>query len=78
MAGGVAKITLTGKVGPAQSVTTLVLNGVTSYTVDCINNTITAFGATPGPLPGPQVYDIAAATTWTQTIASGVYTITIS
>lgn len=78
MASAPAKFTITAKVGPGQSVTTLVLPNVTSYSVDCVNNTLTVFGTTTGPLPGPQVYDISAASTWTQTISSGSYTVSIS
>jgi hypothetical protein len=70
---GAARMTVTGKIGPASALTATVLTGVTAYSYSALTNVL-AVQCDQGLLH----IDINAATTWTCTISSGVQTLTIS
>ena len=77
MAAGLpAKLTITGVVGPAQTVTAAVLNNLVSFlTIDCVNNTVTVVRTDTSV---QQTYDISARSTFSWTVASNTYTFSIS
>ena len=68
-----ATVTVTGTIGAGVAVTAGVIQNVTSFTIDCVNNILTVVIAT-----GPIIYSIAAATTITATKSGSTYTLTIS
>lgn len=67
--------TVTGKVGPGDTLTAAVFTGVKSFSVDTEQGILTLVSDQG---PNPLAVDISAAATFTVTISSGVYTITIS
>lgn len=68
-----AKVTVTGTIGPGNSVTSLVFNGVSEFTFDTVNNRLII------NINGEFTYvGISAATTVTCTISGGAYTLTVS
>lgn len=69
------QITLTAKVGPGLTVTTLVLTNVTFFSVDTVQG-ILQVTCDQNPYGG--IYDISAATTFTCTVSARNYTIVIS
>lgn len=70
------QITATGVVGAGATITSKVYTNVLSFTVDCVNNTLTMFG----PLPNnePLTVDISgiAAPTWT--VSGNKYTLVVA
>jgi hypothetical protein len=69
-----ATVTVTGTAGAGLTVTSAVFTGITSFTIDAVNNLITMFqGGTALP-----AISINAATTVTATKAAAVWTLTIS
>ncbi len=70
----VANLTITGKIGPGNSVTSLVLNNVQSIDFQIANDTIAVRVANERVL----TFDYDATATVTYTISSGTATITIS
>lgn len=69
-----ATVTITGVVGPGDSVSATKLTSVTSWNVDCINNTLTVFYGNNQV----QAFDISAETTLTWTVSGNTYTLTIA
>lgn len=68
-----ATLTLTGVVGPGDALTAGVFTGVTSFTVDCVNNLITFVQNAV-----TREVAITSATTITATKSGSTYTLTIS
>lgn len=65
--------TITAKIGPGNTVTSLVRTNFTRAYFDLVQQTLALYyGETV------EYYDIAAATTFTMTVSSGVYTIAVS
>jgi len=69
-----ASITVTGKAGPGNTVTAEVFTGVTSFSVDTVNNVLAMDDGT-GTITK---VTIDSATTFTVTKSGSTYTITIS
>ena len=68
------KLTATAKIGPGNSVTSMVLSNLTDLHIDFANRVLTAqAAATP-----PTVLDFNAATTITASISGAVVSITVS
>lgn len=67
--------TVTGVNGPGVSVTAAVYNGADAFTIDANGRTLTLHYDNGRP---DICIDIQAATTYTLTLASGLYTLTIS
>jgi len=67
-------VTVTGKVGPGITATATVVNNVTSFAIDTVNEILSVF---VGP-DNRQQFDITAATTITCTVSGNNYTLTIS
>lgn len=65
--------TITGKIGPADTLTATVFTGVTSFSLDTVNGVLNLV-CDQGR---PQI-DVYAQTTLTLTVSSHVYTLTIS
>lgn len=74
----VTSFTYTGKAGPAQTITTKVYSGVTSFLVDVVNQTLTLFGTLPNN--EPLVLDLNPLTTVTATLtgAGGNWTVSMT
>lgn len=70
-----ATVTITSSTGPGQAVTSLKFTDVVAIVYDFVKNTI---GITRAGSNSTQYYDYSAAATITQTIASGITTISIS
>lgn len=68
-----SKLTITAVIGPADAITSLVVNNITNFSIDTVNHKVTVVS----PL-GIQVYDIDAATTLTDTISNKDHTIVVS
>lgn len=66
-------ITVSGKVGPGNTINSLVYSNVTSFSVDITTGLLSMVS---GGIV--KEADISAATTCTVTISSGVYTIVVS
>jgi hypothetical protein len=69
-----ATVTVTGTAGAGLTVTSAVFTGITSFTIDAVNNLITMV---QGSVVLPAI-SINAATTVTATKAAAVWTLTIS
>lgn len=69
-----ANVTVTGKVGPALTVTAGVFTGVTILSLDA-NSEILSMTLSDGRV---LQIDVAAATTWTVTVSGNTYTVTIA
>lgn len=69
------QITLTAKVGPGLTVSAIVLTGVTKFSVDTVQGLLEV---TCDQNPYGGIYDISAASTFTVTVSSKLYTIVIS
>lgn len=67
--------TVTGKVGPASTITAGVFTNVSTINLDCDGEILTLFfndGKAPIPI------DVGAATTWTLTVSGNTYTLTVA
>lgn len=71
-------LTITGKVGPAITVTSLIIPNVTSITFDLLAQAIRVAYLNTSGAPKIQNFDLAVEATVTYVIASGIATITIS
>lgn len=69
--------TITGKVGPAASLTTSVFQNVTFLSLDTANEVLT-LNYNNGAGAAQILIDVSAATTWTITVSGNTYTVTIS
>lgn len=74
----VSTLTITGKLGPGNTVTSLVFNNVIDldFQLDKSNLSVTYLGSQN--MPKTQNFDIFATTTVTFTISAGAATVTIS
>jgi len=70
---GAARFTVTGKIGPGNTLTAAVFTNVTFFDVDCLKNVLHLVCD-----QGDKYIDISADTTWTVTITGTTYTMTIS
>lgn len=70
-----SQATVSGKIGPGNTITSKVYTDVIAFSVDIING-ILQLTLVGGIIK--EAIDISAATSFTVTISSGVYTITIS
>lgn len=70
-----ATVTVTGKVGPAVTLTAAVFTNVTYFAIDTLSNILTLTQSDPNRT---QQIAITAATTITATKSGSVYTLTIS
>ena len=68
-----SQATITGKTGPAATVTSLILTNLTKFNMDLANKVLFTVSD-----QGQREFDLAATTTLTCTIASGVATIVVS
>ena len=66
-------VTVTGKIGPATTVTSLALTGVTQFTVDTDKNILTVVHDAV-----TTQFEVASATTVTSTKSGTTWTLTIS
>lgn len=71
-------VTVTGKVGPASTVTALVLTNVSKFSIDTTNELLTVELGEGSQPPKVREFDISAATTITCTVSGNSYTLTIS
>lgn len=69
--------TITGKVGPGNTLTTQVFNNVSFFSVDTANEVLT-LTYNNGPGQTTILIDVSAATTWTLTVSGNTYTLTVS
>ena len=73
------KITLTGKLGPGNNVTALVIEYVTVWTIDFLAGIISiTWGNSDGSNQKTQTFQLATIATLTDTITSNVHVIAIS
>lgn len=70
--------TITGKIGPAVTLTTVVFNNVTKITLDTDNEVLTIDYVSPTLGPKIASIDVSAQTTWTLTVSGNTYTLTVS
>lgn len=74
---GTGTATITADSGPAVQNTSLVLSGITSFSVDIGRNMLMMYQG--NELTGPaKEFDLSTVTTFTVSISGGNYTITIS
>jgi len=71
-------LTITGKIGPGTTITSLLFSNVQVIDFDFVKQVITVTYLTAGGDKKIQTFDLAVEATVTYTIASGVATITIS
>lgn len=69
-----ATVTVTGTAGAGVTVTAAVFTGVTSFSIDCVNNLL-SFQGSDGLV---KIISITAATTITATKSGSTYALTIS
>lgn len=74
---GTISATVTAKTGPAQQVTAGVFTNVKAFTVDLNENVLTLFYSNPASYPSRD-FDLTGVTTFTVSISSGNYTVTVS
>jgi hypothetical protein len=68
------QVTVTGKVGPGLTATTVLIENVKEFRVDTLNRVLFVT-RTDGKI---SAYDIDADTTFTVTVASATYTVAVS
>lgn len=73
-----SKVTVTGKVGPGNTVTALVVNDVTYFGIDTKNEILRVVAGGNDPSAKGQEFDIGAATTITVTVSGTDYTVVVS
>lgn len=71
-----ATVTVTGKIGPAVTMTAAVFTGVASFGINCFNAEVLSLTFSDGRPPVD--ISIAAATTLTLTVSGDNYALTIS
>ena len=72
------QVTVTGKVGPNLTVTTLVITNVSDFRVDTVQNMLYVSGQIGGQIPKIHEFDVNAATVMTVTKSGNNWTVAIS
>lgn len=67
--------TVTGKIGPAGTITAAVFTNVSSFSLDCAGEILSLFF---NDGKAPVLIDVGAATTWTLTVSGNSYTLTVA
>jgi len=69
-----SQATITGKVGPALTLTAAVITNIRNINLDCDKEILT-LTQTEGKV---STYDVSAQTTWTLTVSGNNYTLTVA
>lgn len=72
------KVTVTGKVGPDVTATSLVINDVTEFRIDTVSEMLFVKGSVGSGVVKIHEFDVGTATTMTVTISGKDWTVVIS